>query len=179
MGLFSVIKGDTFYFNKNAVPAWNEITAHLDDIPKGFFDNKSGEKEALFNSLTLTKTAVFEMLFHPNTGVIKNRVKSFDKQAFFVLYETIILFLISTFKNIRPQEAEELKEVFIVAIERRGECNALWDELNKFHKNNSEQIKVILNKISIYIGPLDKKEETDLVSVFRGLVITFIDAISV
>lgn len=177
MGLFSVIKGDTLHFNKNAVPVWNEISASLDNIPKGFFDTRSTEKEVLFNSLTMAKMAVFDMLFHPSTGVIKNRVKYFDKSAFYVLYEIIILFLISTFKNIRPQEADELKDVFAKTIEREEECSALWDEMDKFYKNNSEQIKIILNKISAYTGPLEKKEESDLISVFRSLAVTFIETI--
>ena len=150
MGLFSILKGDTLYFNKNAVPVWNEITASLNNIPAGFFDNRSAEKEVLFNALTTAEIAVFDMLFHPNTGIIKNRIKLFDKPAFYVLYEIITLFLISTFKNIRPQEADELKEVFINAVGRTEECNALWNEFDKFYKNNSEQIKIILSRISAY-----------------------------
>ena len=177
MGLFSVIKGDTLHFNKNAVPVWNDITANLNNIPKGFFDSKPTEKEVLFNALTTTKIAVFDMLFHPDTGIIKNRVKSFDKQAFYVLYEIIILFLISTFKNVRHQEADELKAVFIDAIGRTEECGALWNELDKFYKNNNKQIEIILNKISGYAGQLEEKEESDLVSAFRGLVVTFTQAI--
>lgn len=177
MRLLSALKGDTLHFNKNAVPVWNEISASLDNVPEGFFDTRSTEKEVLFNSLTMAKMAVFDMLFHPNTGVIKNRVKEFDKSAFYILYETIILFWFSTFKNIRPQEANELKDVFIKAIGREEECNALWNEMDKHYKNNSEQIKIVLNKISAFTGPLEKKEESDLVSVFRGLVVTFIDAI--
>lgn len=177
MGLFSILKGDTLHFNKNAVPVWNEITASLNNIPAGFFDTRSTEKEVFFNALTTTKVAVFDMLFHPDTGVIKSRVKSFDKQAFYTLYETIILFLISTFKNVRSQQAEELKEVFVNAVGRREECNALWSELDIFYKNNNEQIKIILNKILTHTGPLEKKEESDLTSAFRGLVITFIDTV--
>lgn len=171
-----MLRGDTLHFNKNAVPVWNEIAASLNTIPAGFFNTRSTEKEALFNTLTTVKIAVFDMLFHPNTGVIKSRIKCFDKPAFYILYEIIMLFLISTFKNIRPQEADELKEVFIDAIGRREECNALWNELDKFYKNNSEQIKIILNKISANTGPLDKKEESGLISTFRGLTATFIHA---
>jgi hypothetical protein len=175
MSLSSVFQGNTLHFNKNAVPAWNEITSSLNIIPTEFFDTRDKEKEVLLEALTTTKIAVFDMLFHPSTGVIKNKVKSFDKPAFFVLYEIIILFFIATFRNIRPQESDQLKEVFIDALGRKEECGALWNKLNS--PNNSEQIKTIVSKISVYAGPLEKKEESDLISVFRGLTVTFIDAI--
>ena len=108
---------------------------------------------------------------------IKNRVKAFDKEAFYVLYEIVILFLISTFKNVRPQEADELEKVFANAVERTEECNTLWNEMDEFYKNSNKQIEVILKKISSYTVQLEKKEESDLVSAFRGLVVTFIETI--
>jgi len=181
MGLFSILKGDTLHFNKNAVPVWNDIVAKLDSALKkytgGIFITKTTEKEILGNALSLAKIAVFDMLFHPNTGAIKNRVKAFDKEAFYVLYEIIILFLISTFKNVRPQEADELEKVFANAVERTEECNTLWNEMDEFYKNSNKQIEVILKKISSYTGQLEKKEESDLVSAFRGLVVTLIETI--
>jgi hypothetical protein len=181
MGLFSALKGETLHFNKNAVPVWNDILGKVDSALEksagGIFVTKTTEKEILTNVLSLTKIAIFDMLFHPNTGVIKSRVKAFDKEAFYVLYEEVILFLISTFKNIRPQQADELEKMFSGAIERTKECDALWNEMDEFYKNNSEQIKIILNKISAYMGPLDKKEQSDLTSIFRGLAVTFIEKI--
>lgn len=181
MGLFSIFKGDTLHFNKNAVPAWNDILAKVDSTLEkstgGVFVTKTTEKEILGNALSLAKIAVFDMLFHPNTGAIKNKVKAFDKEAFYVLYETVILFLISTFKNIRPHEADELEKTFASAVERTEECNALWNEMDEFYKNSNKQIEIILKKISSYTGQLEKKEESDLVSAFRGLVVTFIQSI--
>jgi len=181
MGLFSILKGDTLHFNKNAVPVWNDILAKVDSALEkstgGVFVTKTTEKEILGNALSLTKIAVFDMLFHPNTGVIKNRVKAFDKDAFYVLYEMIVLFLVSTFKNVRSNEADELEKIFASAIERIEECNALWNEMDEFYKNNNKQIEIILKKISNYTGQLEKKEESDLTSAFRGLVVTFIQAI--
>ena len=181
MGLFSILKGDTLHFNKNAVPAWNDILAKVDSTLEksagGVFVTKTTQKEILGNALSLAKIAVFDMLFHPDTGVIKTRVKAFDKEAFYVLYEIIILFLISTFKNVRPHEADELEKIFASAVGRAEECNALWNELDKFHKDNNKQIEIILKKISSYTGQLEKKEESDLVSAFRGLIVTFIETI--
>ena len=122
----------------------------------------------------MSKIAIFDMLFHPNTGAIKNRVRAFDKEGFYVLCETVILFLISAYKNIRPHEANELEKIFANAIDRPEECDVLWNEIDEFYTNNSKQIEIILKRISDYTGRLEKKEESDLVSVFRGLVITFI-----
>src|SRR3990167_7473264 len=176
MGLFSIIKGDTLHFNKNAVPVWNDIFAKVDSTLEkstgGVFVTKTTEKEILGNALSLAKIAVFDTLFHPNTGVIKNRVK-----AFYVLYEMVVLFLISTFKNVRPHEADELEKIFASAVERAEECNTLWNEIDDFYKNNNKQIEIIIKKISGYTGQLEKKEESDLTSAFRGLVVTFIQAI--
>ncbi|MEK7174439.1 MAG: hypothetical protein AAB759_02155 [Patescibacteria group bacterium] len=181
MGLFSILKGDTLHFNKNAVPAWNDIFAKvnsaLEKSTGGVFVTKNTEKEILGNVLSLAKIAVFDMLFHPDTGAIKNRVKAFDREAFYVLYETVVLFLISTFKNVRPHEADELEKIFSSAVERAEECNILWNEIDEFYKNNNKQIEIILKKISSYTGQLEKKEESDLTSVFRGLVVTFIESI--
>jgi len=144
MGLFSVLKGDTLHFNKNAVPVWNDILAKvnsaLEKSTGGVFVTKTTEKEILGNALSLTKIAVFDMLFHPN-------------------------------------EADELEKIFANAIERIEECNALWNEMDEFYKNNNKQIEIILKKISNYTGQLEKKEESDLTSAFRGLVVTFIQAI--
>ena len=181
MGLFSILKGDTLHFNKNAVPVWNDILAKVDSTLEkstgGVFVTKTTEKEILGNALSLAKIAVFDMLFHPNTGAIKNKVKAFDKEAFYVLYETVIVFLISTFKNVRPYEADELEKIFASAVGRKEECNALWNEMDKFHKDNNKQIEIILKKISNFTGQLEKKEEASLVSAFRGLVAIFIQTI--
>lgn len=181
MGLLSALKGDTLHFNKNAVPVWNDIFAKVDSTLEkstgGVFVTKTTEKEILGNALSLAKIAVFDMLFHPNTGVIKNRVKAFDREAFYVLYETVVLFLISTFKNVRPHEADELEKIFASAVERTEECDTLWNNMDEFYKNSNKQIEIILKKISNYTGQLEKKEESDLASVFRGLVVTFIETI--
>jgi hypothetical protein len=181
MGLFSMLKGDTLHFNRNAVPVWNDIFAKvnttLEKSTGGIFITKRDEKEILLNVLEMAQICVLDMLFHPDTGVIKNKVKSFDKEAFYILYEIVIFFLISIFKNVRSLQADELKAIVVNALERAEECNVLWDEMNEHYKDNNKMIKMVLNKISYYTGKLGAKEESDLISALRGLVVTFVQSI--
>ena len=177
--MLSILKGDIRYFNKNAVPAWNDIVARVDSALEkssgGVFVTTSEEKEILGNALSLAKVAIFDMLFHPDTGVIKSRVKKFDREAFFSLYAMVVLFLISTFKNIRPQKSEELKGLFAKSTDLSEECVAFGDEMDKIYKNNNLQIEAILQRISNYCGELSAQERSGLISAFRGLTVTFID----
>lgn len=181
MKLFSALKGDTYHFNKNAIPVWNEIdtklTNAIEKLDSGTFITKKDKKEIFSKILGMTQICVFDMLFHPNTGVIKKRVKSFDQEAFYTLYETIIFFLILTFKNIQSLKADELKKVFIDAIGRTDECNTLWVEMDNSYKDINKLIRIILQKISNFTGKLDNKEEPSLTSAFRGLGLTFIGTI--
>ncbi|MDO8600393.1 MAG: hypothetical protein Q7R73_02105, partial [bacterium] len=118
-----------------------------------------------------------DMLFHPDTGIIKGEVKKFDKEAFYVLYEMSILFLISHFKNVSLEKAEKSRELFINAVNRAEECNALWNEVDEFTKNSSKIIDRVVQKVSSYTGELGDDKKSALVSAFRGLVVTFIETI--
>ena len=170
MGLFAALKGDILHFNKNAVPVLNDIFAKLNSLPE------SEEKEYLLKMLVISNTGI-DMLFHPDTGIIRGEVKKFDKEAFYALYEMIILFLISNFKNVSLERAEKSRELFINAVGRVEECNALWNEVNEFVKNSSKMIDRVVQKVSSYTGELGEDKESTLVSAFRGLVVTFIQSI--
>ena len=181
MRLLSILKGDTLHFNKHAVPVWNDIFAKvvfvLEKPTGGVFVTKTTEKEILDNVLLLTKITVFDMLFHPKTGAIKNKVKAFNTEDFYILYETIILFLFSIFKNIRPNEADELEKIFTNAVGRTKECSTLWSEMNKIYQDSNQLINFVLQKISNHTGQFNDDEKMALVSIFRGISITFIDDI--
>ena len=170
MGLFAALKGDILHFNKNAVPVLNDIFAKLNLLPK------SEEKEYLLKMLVISNTGI-DMLFHPDTGIIKGEVKKFDKEAFYVLYEMITLFLISYFKNVSLERAEKSRELFINAVDRVEECNVLWSEIDEFAKNSSKMIDRVVQKVSTYTVELGEDKKSALVSAFRGLVVTFIQSI--
>ena len=170
MGLFAALKGDIFHFNKNAVPVLNDIFAKLNSL------DESEEKEYLLKMLVISNTGI-DMLFHPDTGIIKGEVKKFDKEAFYILYEMTILFLISHFKNVSLERAEKSKELFINTVNRVEECNALWNEVDEFTKSSNKMIDRVVQKVSSYTGELTKDKKSALVSAFRGLVVTFIQAI--
>ena len=168
MGLFAALKGDILHFNKNAVPVLNDIFAKLNSLPK------SEEKEYLLKMLVIINTSI-DMLFQPDTGIIKDEVKKFDKDAFYILYETTILFLISHFKNVSLERAEKSKELFTKALNRADECNALWSEVDT--KSSNKMIDYVVQKISSYTGELGEDKKSALISTFRGLVATFIQTI--
>src|SRR3989344_4541196 len=146
------------------------------------------ERESAFGSLFLdtiffggiifviSNTGI-DMLFHPDTGIIKGEVKKFDKEAFYILYEMTILFLISHFKNVSLERAEKSKELFINTVNRVEECNALWNEVDEFTKSSNKMIDRVVQKVSSYTGELTKDKKPALVSAFRGLVVSFIQAI--
>lgn len=170
MGLFAALKGDILHFNKNAVPVLNDIFEKLNSL------DESEEKEYLLKMLVISNTGI-DMLFHPDTGIIRGEVKKFDKDAFYVLYEMSILFLISHFKNVSLERAEKSKELFINAVNRVEECNALWNEVDEFTKNSSKMIEHVVQKIYKYTGKLEAGKTSALISAFRGLIVTFIDNI--
>lgn len=170
MGLFSALKGDILHFNKNAVPVLNDIFAKLNSLPE------SEEKEYLLKMLVISNTGI-DMLFHSDTGIIKGEVKKFDKNAFYILYEMIILFLISHFKNVSLERAEISKAMFINAVNRTNECNVLWSEMDEFTNNSSKMTDKAVQKIISYTGDLGEKKNSSLTSVFRSLFVTFIETI--
>ena len=170
MGLFAALKGDILHFNKNAVPVLNDIFAKLNSL------DESEEKEYLLKMLVISNTGI-DMLFHPDTGIIKGEVKKFDKDAFYILYEMTILFLISHFKNVSLEKAEKSRELFINAVDRIEECKALWNEVDEFTKNSSKMVDRVVEKVFSYTGELSEDKKSALVSAFRGLVVTFVEMI--
>jgi len=170
MGLFAALKGDILHFNKNAVPVLNDIFAKLNSL------DESEEKEYLLKMLVISNTGI-DMLFHPDTGIIRGEVKKFDKDAFYILYEMTILFLISHFKNVSLEKAEKSRELFINAVDRIEECKTLWNEVDEFTKNSSKMIDRVVEKVFSYTGELSEDKKSALVSAFRGLVVTFVEMI--
>lgn len=170
MGIFAALKGDIYHFNSNAVPVLNDIFAKLNSL------DESEEKEYLLKKLVISNTGI-DMLFHPDTGIIRGEVKKFDKEAFYVLHEMTILFLISHFKSVSLERAEKSRKLFINAVNRVEECNALWNELDEFTKNSSKMIDRVVQRVFSYTGELGEDKKSVLVSAFRGLVVTFIETI--
>ncbi|MBI1833899.1 MAG: hypothetical protein HYR90_03655 [Candidatus Andersenbacteria bacterium] len=162
MGLLSVFKGDTLHFNQNAVPVLNDIFSQLNAL------EASTEKEILIKML-ITANKGIDILFHPDSGIIKNKVKSFNREAFYVLYEIIILFLILSLKNVNFKNADHVKETFITTLDRTDECNALWTEMDEFNKKDERILKPIWKKISSYAQGLKRENELVFVSAFTDL----------
>lgn len=169
MGLFSILKGDISHFNNNAVPVLNDIFARLSAL------EESTEKEILLKMFSTAHGGV-DILFHPDKGIIKYKVKSFNKEAFYVIYEMLVLFLILSLKNVKFEKADNLKDIFIKAVGRTEECNALWNELES--KKDDERIfKPLYEKISSYTEGLKREDELAFVSAFHDYVQVFLKTI--
>ena len=170
MGLLAVLKGDTLHFNKNAVPVVNSIFEKLDSL------DESEEKENLLKMLVISNTGI-EALFHPDTGVIGGKVKKFDQEAFYILYEMTVLFMILNFRKVSVKNAEKLRKIFTKTIGRSTECDVLWNEMSEFTKNSDGSFTYVVQKISSYTGELEEKERDALNSAFLALLATFIDSV--
>lgn len=168
MGFFSILKGDVSHFNNNAVPVLNDIFAKLNGL------NESTEKEILLKMFSTAHNGI-NILFHPDNGIIKYKVKSFNKEAFYVIYEMLILFLILNLKNIKFEKADKLREMFTDVLCREEECNNLWKILEL--ENDERGFKPILKKIFSYTNDHTREEELAFVSAFHDYVQVFIKVI--
>lgn len=169
MGLFSILKGDVLHFNNNAVPVLNDIFAKLNAL------EASPEKEILLKMFA-TANGARDILFNPDKGIIRGKVKSFNKEAFYAIYEIIILFLIFSLKGVKFEGADKLKEMFIETMGRKDECNKLWNDLEST-KDDIRIFKPIFEKIFSYTNGHTREEELAFVSAFHDHVQAFFQVI--
>jgi len=162
MSIFSALNGSILHFNTNAVPALNDIIGKINTC-------KDDEIKTELLKMILIADLGVDKLFNPSDGIIKSKVKSYDKKAFYMIYEMLTLFLISNTKKFANNEmADKQKEEFIRAINRGSECTVLWDEIDKFSETE-ERIRVIWGKIASRATGLTKEQEDSFMSLVWGL----------
>ncbi len=173
MGLFAALKGDIYHFNRNAIPAFNEISSKLELLEESTDVTGYPIKRILLKMLDAAGQGI-DILFNPTDGIIKNEVKKFDKEAFHTLYLLIILLLVSVLEgNIQPESAEKArkaKETFINVLGNSKKVNSLRDEVQETLVSEQPISLLVLRKICTYTGKLEKDKVLAIDKIFRSLL---------
>lgn len=147
MGIFDYLGGSVCHYNTVASSAFEDIFKGLEKL------DKTPKKEILLKLAALSHGMV-EYMFNPNDGVLRKKVKEFNRDNFFMLYEYFILSNIFTLTDYL--DCVELKNIFANAIRRETECEKLYSDFENSKKSTNENPRdLIWRRIEVVTGPLD------------------------